>query len=96
MSKQAESWWVYIVQTQKNKLYTGITTDLKRRFEEHCAVAQGRGGRGAKFFRQDAPLNIVFCEAHSDRASASRREYQIKQMSRSMKDRLLSEAPQKA
>ncbi|MFT5518588.1 MAG: putative endonuclease, partial [Oceanospirillaceae bacterium] len=31
-----KSWWVYMVQTQGGRLYTGITTDTKRRFKEHC------------------------------------------------------------
>lgn len=73
-------WCVYIIQTTDGKLYTGITTDLERRFAEHKA-----SDKGAKFFSLATPEKIVFQESHPDRSSASRREAEIKRMSRTDK-----------
>ena len=78
-------WDVYIVETENGKLYTGITTDLDRRFGEHRASP-----RGAKFFRFSSPIRIVFREVHADRAGATSRERQIKRMSRTEKLRLVA------
>ncbi len=70
-------WTVYIIQTESGKLYTGITKDLERRFQEH----QQRQ-KGARFFHISQPKKILFIESHIDRSSASKRESQIKKMSR--------------
>lgn len=78
-------WDVYIVETKNGKLYTGITTDLNRRFDEHRASP-----RGAKFFRFSGPVRIVFREGHADRAGATSREREIKRMSRPEKLRLVA------
>lgn len=76
-----KSWWVYMVQTQSGRLYTGITTDTKRRFKEHCA-----GGKlGARFFRTDPAYAMVFIEAQPDRSAASRRESAMKKLTRQQK-----------
>ena len=76
-----KSWWVYMVQTQGGRLYTGITTDTKRRFKEHCD-----GGKlGARFFRTDPAYAMVFVEAQPDRSAASKREFAIKKLTRQQK-----------
>ncbi len=46
------SWFVYIIEANDNSLYTGITTDLQRRFDQHAS------GQGAKFLKADAPLDL--------------------------------------
>jgi len=81
-------WWVYIIETKCNKLYTGITTDVARRFQEHLAVYRKESDKGAKFFRGHEPKNVVYQEAHASRSEASKREYEIKKMS-SLKKRAL-------
>jgi putative endonuclease len=75
-----KSWKLYIIQTKSGKLYTGITLDLEKRFNEHLHTK-----RGAKFFRTDRPKEIVFTENLPDRSSALKREAQIKKMSRAQK-----------
>jgi putative endonuclease len=76
-----KSWWVYMVQTQGGRLYTGITTDTKRRFKEHC-----NGGKlGARFFRTDPAYALVFVESQPDRSAASKREFAMKKLSRQQK-----------
>ena len=76
-------WFVYMIQTEDHLLYTGITTDIERRFKEHLHSA-----KGARFFRAHKPRHIVYRESSADRASASKREYEIKQLSRKEKLRL--------
>lgn len=69
-------WELYIIRTESGKLYTGITTDLDRRFVDHQ-----KGGKGAKFFRISGAKEIVYRESHPDRSSATKREAAIKKMS---------------
>lgn len=74
---------VYIVECSDGSLYTGITTDLERRVAEHNA------GTGAKYTRSRRPVTPVFAEEHPDRSSASRREREIKLMTRKQKEALI-------
>jgi len=83
-------WFVYIVQTECKQLYTGISTDVERRFHEHCQVFEGISEKGAKYFRGKKPLAIVYRETYENRAEASKREYQIKKMSASKKRVLIN------
>jgi len=78
-------WFVYMIRASDGSLYTGVTTDVKRRFEEHCSA-----GKRAKFFRGRQPLEVVYTENHSDRSSAQRRESAIKKLSRDQKLELIA------
>ncbi len=77
-------WYVYIIRATNDMLYTGITTDLERRFSEHL-----KGKKGAKFFRINTPEKIVYSEEHENRSDASKREYEIKQFTRKQKLELI-------
>jgi putative endonuclease len=85
MTEQADRWSIYIIQASDSSLYTGITTDVERRFEEH---AQGR--KGARYFNGRRPLEVVYREDGHSRSSASRREAQIKKLSRREKEILIA------
>ena len=74
-------WWVYIILTASGRFYTGITTDVERRLQEH----QARGKRSARFFRSDTAVKVVYRQPHPDRSSASRREAIVKRMSHTEK-----------
>lgn len=76
-------WQVYIIRCTDGSLYTGITTDVDRRFNEHA------GRRGAKYFRGRTPEAVVYLESGHTHASASRREAAIKQLRRTAKLKLL-------
>lgn len=78
-----------MVLTTSGKLYTGISTDIERRFQEHLETSLGKGKKGAKFFRSDQPRAVVYREACSDRSVASRREAAIKQLSNRQKRQLI-------
>ena len=85
-----KSWFVYMVETEKGRLYTGISTDIERRFKEHLATHQGTSSRGAKYFRSDRPLRVVYQELQKNRALASQRESALKKLSASQKKALVS------
>ncbi|MCM2679398.1 GIY-YIG nuclease family protein [Echinimonas agarilytica] len=90
MNKTQTAWYVYIIQTHKGALYTGITKDVERRFKEHLEVSLGiANAKGAKYFRTNKPCKIVYQEALVDRSQASKAEYKIKQMTRAKKLRLI-------
>ncbi|NQZ52928.1 MAG: GIY-YIG nuclease family protein [Piscirickettsiaceae bacterium] len=84
MSKS--DWFVYIIEAENGHFYTGITTDIKRRFSEH----QSKQG-GARFFHTSSAKKIVFQEPHPDRSSASKREAAIKKLSRQAKKELIAQ-----
>ncbi|MEA3417986.1 MAG: GIY-YIG nuclease family protein [Campylobacterota bacterium] len=70
-------YYVYIVRCADDTLYAGIAKELERRIDEHNA-----SDKGAKYTRARRPVVLVYYEAYSDRSSASKREYEIKKMSR--------------
>ncbi|WP_258576549.1 GIY-YIG nuclease family protein [Candidatus Pantoea persica] len=83
----SREWQLYIVQTAAGVLYTGITTDVARRVDQH------ENGRAARALRGRGPLALVYrCDA-GDRAAASRLEYRVKQLSRQQKLRLVAHQP---
>ena len=78
-------WFVYIIRASDNSLYTGVTTNVERRFNEH------RGSpRAARFFRGRQPLEVVYTEPQLDRGSAQSRESEIKKLSRGLKLELIA------
>jgi putative endonuclease len=81
------NWTVYIIRCTDNSLYTGVTTNLERRFAEHMSQL-----RGAKYFHGRKPKEIVFSEAGHTRSSACRREALIKKLKRNEKLRLINAA----
>jgi putative endonuclease len=83
------SWSVYLVRCSDNSLYTGIATDVVRRFAEH----QAQGPKTARYLRGRAPLTLVFQCPVSDRSAALRLEYRIKQLPKVDKLRLIAGDP---
>ena len=80
-------WTVYIIRCDDGTLYTGVTTDLDRRFREH----QG-SSRGARYFNGRIPEKVVYREAGHTRSSACKREAGIKKLSRSEKLKLVGKS----
>jgi len=80
------NWYVYIVRTTKGKFYTGISTDVERRFMEHLT-----GFGGAKALKGDPAEELVYVEDARDRSDASQREYEIKKLKRKQKEQLVQE-----
>ncbi|GKV94284.1 GIY-YIG nuclease family protein [Pectobacterium aroidearum] len=81
-------WYLYILRTITGALYTGITTDVSRRLNQH------QTGKGAKALRGKGELTLVFHCLAGDRSNALKLEYRIKQLSKSQKERLVQDQPQ--
>jgi putative endonuclease len=78
-------WHLYIVRCADNTLYTGIATDVARRFREH----QSQGPRTAKYLRGRAPLFLVYQKKIGGRSLASKVELQVKRLTKARKEALL-------
>ena len=85
MTDGSDNWSLYIIEASDRSLYTGVTTDIERRFSEHLA-----GSRGARFFSGRQPVRVVYREYGHTRSSACRREAEIKKLSRDDKLRLIA------
>ena len=72
-------WYVYILECGDGTLYTGVTTDVQRRFSEHA------NGTGAKYTRARGAVRVVYTEECGSRPLACRREAVIKGMRRHTK-----------
>jgi putative endonuclease len=77
-------WQVYMILCTDNSLYTGITSDIARRIQQHGA------SRGAKYFRGRKPRQVVYLENAHSRSTASKREASIKKLSRLQKQALIA------
>jgi putative endonuclease len=75
--------YVYVIECADGTLYTGYTTDVERRVEEHNA------GEGAKYTRGRTPVTVVHTEEFGERGEAMSREAAIKDMSREEKETLV-------
>ena len=73
-------YYCYVLRCADGTLYTGVTTDIARRVDEH------NGGKGARYTASRRPVRLVWKEEHADRSSAQRREAAIKGWSRSRKE----------
>jgi putative endonuclease len=67
-------WYVYLIECRDGSIYTGVATDVDRRYAEHIA------GKGARYTRSRPPQRLLARFEYPDRSSASRAEYAIKQL----------------
>ena len=89
MSGSSKIWTIYLLRCSDGSLYTGITTDVRRRLAEHENGA-GRLPRGAKILRGKQPLLLVFEHEVGNRSDALKLEYRVKQLSKPEKERLVN------
>ncbi len=78
--------YTYIVRCSDQSLYTWITTDLKRRIEEHNGLWDKPW---AKYTKNKRPVELVWHKEATDRSEASKGEYAIKKMSKKEKETLI-------
>jgi putative endonuclease len=78
-------WSIYLLRDEYNSLYTGITTDVDRRFREHM---EG-GPRSAKFTRFKKQLELVYSCKIGDRSLVSKVEYRLKRLKKTEKEAIV-------
>ena len=81
-------YYLYILQCADDTLYTGITTDLERRVEEHNSSLLG-----AKYTRGRRPVKLVYSEKYETRSLATREEMRLKKLTKDQKLQLLDGLP---
>lgn len=74
---------LYIIRCSDNSLYTGIAKDLEKRLAAH------RNGKGSVYVRARLPFSLVYTEKHRDRSHATKREMEIKKMTRQEKEKII-------
>ena len=79
------SWFVYLLRCSDDSLYAGITTDIQRRLHEHNNTKLG-----AKYTRARRPVTLAFMESSTDKSAASKREYQLRKLTKAAKESLVS------
>lgn len=77
-------YFVYLLECSDGSIYTGISTDVERRFTEHTK------GTGGHFTRSRIPTKILYTEEHPSRGAALKREYEIKSWPRAKKLELVN------
>ena len=80
------NWFCYLLRCADDTLYCGITNDLEKRLAAHNA------GTASKYTRVRNPVSLIFSEPCADRSAASKREMEIKKLSRVKKLALCGEA----
>lgn len=79
-------WFVYLIRTRHDTLYTGITTDVSQRLVEHES-----GKKGAKYLRAKGPLKLVYWAEVGTHSLAAKAEYRIKRLSKAKKESIVIE-----
>lgn len=78
-------WYIYILACKDKTLYTGVTTNLKRRVEEH-----NTSDRGAKYTKGRRPVKLVCSIRKKDKSKALKEEYRIKKLPRVEKLKIIN------
>lgn len=78
-------WYLYLVRCYDGSLYTGISTDIARRFAQH----QGEGSAGSKYLKGRSPLTLVFKKKLGSKSLASKVERKVKKLSKVRKEKLI-------
>ena len=79
------AFFVYILRTSGNTLYTGQTNNLEKRIKEH----QNKKGRGAKYTRAFSSVKLVYSEEYPTRSEAMKREAELKKFTKAQKEALM-------
>jgi len=86
VNQNNQAWYVYLLRCADNSLYCGITTNLKKRLRQHNGELVG----GAKYTKVRQPCELAYSETHNNRSDASKREYEIKQLTKVAKEQLIT------
>ncbi|MBN9286825.1 MAG: hypothetical protein BGO43_05275 [Gammaproteobacteria bacterium 39-13] len=85
LEKEKQTWFVYVIQCKDGSWYTGVATDVKRRFQEH----QEQGKKCAKYLKGKGPLKLVFKQLMDNKVQAYQAEYLIKRLTKKQKNEVI-------
>lgn len=74
MSEAEQIWYLYLIECDDGSLYTGITTDVERRYAAHVA------GKGARYTRMKKPVRLVGFRECGSRSNALKAELALKKL----------------
>jgi putative endonuclease len=80
------TWHLYIIRTRGGHLYTGIATDVERRYAEHCAG----GAKAARYLRGRGPLTLVFSQEVGSQSAALQAERAVKKQPKAVKETIVA------
>lgn len=83
----SREWYLYALHCSDGTYYTGVTTDLQRRLNEH-----NTSPRGAKYTKTRRPVKLVYSKYFIDRSSAQKAEYKFKRLTRKQKEKIINES----
>jgi len=78
-------WYLYIIRCRDDTLYTGISTDVYRRFAQH----RSEGYAGSRYLKGRGPLSLVFKEKLGSKSLALKVEYRVKRITKARKENLI-------
>ena len=84
-NNKMNNWFLYLIRCKHGQLYTGITTDVERRFEEH----KSHDKKGSKYLRGKAPLRLVMKKRIGNKSLALKIEAKVKKLSKAKKELLV-------
>jgi len=87
-SQETNQWSVYILRCADNSLYTGVTTNIRRRLDEHNGLVKN----GAKYTRHRQPVTLAYQEIATSRSEACKREAAIKNLKKPQKEKLIAKS----
>tara|TARA_R110000824_G_scaffold133608_3_gene296412 strand:- start:2333 stop:2581 length:249 start_codon:yes stop_codon:yes gene_type:complete len=79
-------WFLYVVQCSDGTYYTGVTTNVERRVNEH-----NNSKRAAKYTKVRRPVKVIYSLVYESRSSAQKAEYRFKQLTRKQKEEIINE-----
>jgi putative endonuclease len=86
--KNQNSWFLYVIETKYKHLYTGISLDWQRRFEEHISNSP----KCAKALKGKGPLSLQYCIELPDQRTAMQAEIWLKKQSKANKLAIITQA----
>ena len=83
----AKNWYLYTLLCADGTYYTGVTTDIQRRLNEH-----NTSPKGAKYTKTRRPAKLIYSKYFIDRSSAQKAEYKFKRLTRKQKEKIINES----
>ena len=87
MNVGKKAWFLYVLRCADDTFYTGTTTDITRRLNEHNTKKCG-----AKYTKTRRPVKLVFWLDFENRSKAQKAEYQFKKLTRAQKEKIINDA----